>query len=118
MTAQALQAITASGLTPAYAAAGSQDTIEGKGSDRVFLHVKNGGGSPINVTVAAVRTTAAVPGVGDVTVPDIVVAVAAGDEEMIGPFNSAYTDADGTITVDYSDNTSVTVAAINLGKPA
>lgn len=117
MALMTLQQITAAGLTPlVYAPANIQDTIEGGGSDRVFLHVKDGGGAPITVTIAALRVTAEVPGVGPVTVPDIVVVVGNGDEALIGPINSAYADADGTITVDYSDVTSVTSAAFKLAK--
>lgn len=116
MALMTLQQILAAGLTPAYAAANIQDTIEGAGSDRVFLHVFNGGAGSITVTIAATRAAAQVAGVGMVPIPDIAVAIAAGDEAMIGPFNNAYVDADGTITVDYSDVTSVTAAAIKLAK--
>lgn len=116
MAQMTVQLIDSDGLAPAYAAVSAQDTIEGGGSDRIFLHVKNDDASPVTVTIAAVRASADVPGVGTVDVPDIAVAVPAADEAMIGPFNNAYADADGTITVDYSGTTSVTAAAIKLAK--
>ncbi len=116
MALMAVQLIDVAGLAPALSAVSAQDTFEAGGSDRVFLHVANGGAGSITVTIAAVRAIAEVPGVGELAVPDIAVAVAAGAEKMIGPFNSAYADADGTVTVDYSGTTSVTAAAIKLAK--
>lgn len=118
MTAMTLQKITGAGLLASYAAVADGDTIPAGGSDRVFLHVKNGDTGSINVTVAATRATATVPGVGTLTVPDIVVAVPAGEDRMIGPFPPAYTAADGTVTVNYDSVISITAAALDLGKSA
>lgn len=114
MAALTLQNIAPSGITPAYSAVNSSDTVKISTGQRVFLHVKNGGGGSINVTITAVKTSAAVSGVGNVTISDQVVAVAAGSEEMIGPFTEAFMDTDGDVTIGYSGTTSVTAAALQL----
>ncbi len=54
------------------------------------------------------------PGFGSLTISDMVVAVAAGSEEMIGPFSDAYVDSAGNVNVAYSGTASVTAAAIRL----
>lgn len=102
--------ITRSGIAPTYvAAAALGDAFVNTG--RIFLHVKNGGGGSINVTVAE-QVTADIAGY---TATDLVVAVPAGAERMIGPFpRSAYNDSNGKVQVSYSDETSVTVAALQL----
>ena len=114
MAALTVQEIVSGGLEPAYTAANSQDTIKADSSQRHFLHVKNGGGGSINVTINAQRTSARVPGVGVVTISDEVVAVGAGEERMIGPFTEAFMDASGNVVIDYSGTTSVTAAALKL----
>ncbi|RJX18505.1 MAG: hypothetical protein C4570_06400 [Ammonifex sp.] len=103
-----VQNIALAGLTPSYAAAaagGDNFTNDG----RAFLHVKNGSASSINVTV-------------DSAVPcnqgfdhDITVAVAAGADKMIGPFDpERFNDSTGKVNVTYSAVTTVTVAALHL----
>ncbi len=109
-----LQEIKSTGLAPSFAAVASADVIETAGDDRVMLYVKNGGSSSINVTVSAVNTSVDVLGVGSLAVDDMVVAVAAGAEKIIGPFAAAYRDGDGTVSVAYSATTSVTAAALKL----
>ena len=111
-----VQTITDAGIVPAYAAANASDTFQDDGSGRTFLHVKNGGGGSINVTVPAVRTSVNVPGVGLQTISNIVVAVANGAEKMIGPFTEAYRADDGNVTAQYSGTTSVTAAAFKCAK--
>lgn len=113
MALMTVQQITPAGVVPSYAAANLQDTINVAGSERVFLHVKNGGGVAVNVTIAAVKTTARVAGAGTLAVPDIEVAIAAGAEKMIGPFDDYYRAAN-VVTVDYDGVASVTAAAIKL----
>ncbi len=103
------QPIVVAGLEPAYAAA----NVDGHSitpAVNVFLHVKNGSASPINVTLDA---SAKVRGQA---VPDIVVAVPASEDRMIGPF---YTDLfssplTGLVNVDFSAVTTVTVALISI----
>lgn len=71
------------------------------------LHVVNGGGVSIDVTVTAQNKC------NQGYLHDLVVAVPAGEERVIGPFTVAhYNDATGAIIVDYDSVTSVTVAAI------
>ncbi len=89
----------------AVAAAGGGDKFLNDGN--TLFYVKNGGGSSINVTVAAPGT----PGGLTLTAP--VVAVAAGADKILGPFNPKYfNDASGFVNLTYSGVTSVTVAVI------
>lgn len=103
------QVIALAGLGPTYAAAaGGGDKCEV--GDRVFLHVKNGGGSPITVTltsVAAFRGQA---------VSNVTVSVPASGERMIGPLSSDLLQnaSDGLCAIGYSSATSVTVAALRI----
>lgn len=91
-------------------AAGGGDTLAPNSSS--VLHVKNGSGSPINVTVV-------VPGNDEFGTarPDIVVAVAAGAHTMIGPLLSPLLPdpSTGLIGITYSSATSVTVAHVTNG---
>lgn len=109
-----LQEIVAVGVEPSYAAVNSEDTVKVNSAQRNFLHVKNGSGGSINVTVTAVKTTARVQGVGVVDIDDLVVAVPAGEERIIGPFTEAYMDSDGEVTIGYSGTSSVTAGAFSL----
>lgn len=108
-TALTVQQIARSGLAPSYTAANAAGhSVQNNG--RVFLHVKNAGGSICNVTIETPGT------VDGLAVADRTVAVAAttGDA-MIGPFpENVYDQADGTINVDFDQVTSVTVAALRL----
>lgn len=91
-------------------AAGGGDTIAPTPSS--VLHVRNGGGSTITVTVV-------VPGNDEFgnARPDIAVSVAAGAHTAIGPLSSPLLPdpADGLIDITYSAVTSVTVAHITNG---
>lgn len=107
------QSVNRAGLTPVYSAAAA-------GGDRftpdheTFLHVKNGGGAPVTVTVAATEVVG-----GDMTLPATVVSVPAAGEKMIGPFPAQFftqTDGTGQATVAYSAVTSVTVAVVKLSQ--
>lgn len=116
MAALTVQSIDEDGLTPSYSAAGgSGDTIADDGTQRTFLHVKNGGAGSVTVTVTAQVTSRSAPGMGSMTKADLSVAIAAGAEAMIGPFApDAFKDSSGLVHVGYSGTTSVTVAAIKL----
>lgn len=102
------QAIPSGGLAATYAAASvGGDTVPNAEDGRVFLHVKNGGGSAVTVTVGDPgRTPAGNPGTpSGVSVP------AAGDRFI--PLQVGVVDAsDGLVDVTYSGITSVTVAAL------
>ena len=103
------QVIALAGLNPTYgAAAGGGDKCEV--GDRQFLHVKNGSGSSVTVTLTAV---AAVRGQA---VANVTVAVPAAGERMIGPLNADLLQnaSDGLCAIGYSSATSVTVAALRI----
>lgn len=110
MAALTIQNLAKTGVVITYgAAAGGGDEFANNG--KTFLHVKNGGGSSINVTIAS-QVTDPEPGTA---ASNIVIAVANGAEKMIGPFNqNGYNDVDGNVQVTYSAVTSVTVAAISV----
>lgn len=108
----ALQTIAGTGIVPAFTAANVDGhAVTNRG--RQFVHVKNGSVSSINVTVQTPVT------VGGRSVADDVIAVAAGAEKMIGPFDEGnfnqQSGADaGKVYVDFSAVTTVTVGAFTL----
>lgn len=109
----ATQQTVAAGLNATYTAANAAGHFIA-GTGRVLLHVKNGGGSSINVTLET-------PGqVDGLDIADQVVAVPAGGERFIGPFSQRTYDrpagaADaGKVYVDFSGVTSVTIAALEV----
>jgi hypothetical protein len=91
------------GSTPSYAAVSASDTIQPDGNDNLFLHVKNGGGSPDTVTIV-------IPGVYlGVALADLTVSVpATTGDRMIAIPAAAMDPATGLITVTHSFTTSVT----------
>jgi hypothetical protein len=102
------QTISRAGVKPSYTAVNSDGNYFAN-NGREFLHVKNGSGSSINATV---QTPGTVDGLG---ISDLIVAVPAGEERMIGPFPSGvYNQTDGTTYVDWSAATSVTAAVLLL----
>ncbi len=110
-----IQTIGEAGLAPAYAAASAGGDKARNENGDVFLHVKNGGAAAITVTVAAQQTQAVVAGMGKLTKSDVSVSVAAGGEQMIGPFPPlAFNDASNDIAISYSGVGSVTIAALRL----
>lgn len=107
MAQLAYQQIAITGLEATFAAAtGGGDTVAP--DDRGFIRVKNGGGSPITVTIVR-------PGsqFGQAN-PDIPVTVTNAEERDIGPLPRELADTDGLIDITYSGVTSVTVAALRL----
>ena len=103
----AVETASIGGLNPSYTAATLTDGNMFTNSGKEFVHVVNGSGGSINVTVL---TPALVRGL---TLEDKVVAVPAGEERMIGRFdpglyNQSGTDA-GKVYVQFSSVTSVTV---------
>lgn len=104
-----VQSVVRTGLEPAYTAAvGDGHSVLNDGR-LTFVHVVNGSGSEVTITIPT-------PGsVDGLAVADRTVAVPAGEERMIGPFPTAtYNQADGTVHVDYSATTSVTVGAFKV----
>ena len=118
MAALSVNVLSIAGVAPTYvAAAVGGDTANGPNNDeRLFIHVKNGGGSAVTVTINPVAPTQAkVAGAGVLSVPAISVSVpATTGDRMIGPIPQAYYDASSNVNISYSAVTSVTVAAIRV----
>ena len=109
-TALTTQQVLNSGITPAYSAGDAANGHQFNNDGRQILHVKNGGGSSINVTIS---TNAKVAGI---TVPNVVVAVTNAQERMIGPLDPlVFNQAGGLVYVDLSGATSVTLAVFQVG---
>lgn len=109
MATLALQEIVATGLedTKVAADAGLSDVVANDG--RVFLEVDNAGGSDCVVTVPAVSNCSA--GVKH----DKVTTVTLGEARKIGPFDpNIYNNANGQITINYDQVSSVTIGALHL----
>lgn len=116
MAALSIQTVVDTGIVPSLAAVNNGDTVADDGTNRTYVEVANGGGGSINVTVPAQQTSVVVPGVGSLTVADIVIAVANGTRKLIGPFSRAYINTAGNVTLNYSGTTSVTAGAFKVAK--
>jgi hypothetical protein len=86
MALLSLQTITAAGITPTYGAATSGGDKVALAAGNVFLHVKNGGGSTVTVTITTQSST-----YKGLTVPDRTVTVAASGEKMSARSTPAFT---------------------------
>ncbi|HEX9991351.1 MAG TPA: hypothetical protein VGB14_00345 [Acidimicrobiales bacterium] len=108
MATLATQNVSLTGLSPAYTtAAGGGDKFRPRPD--TFLHVVNGSGGSITVTVDSKRPS------DYGTDVNIAVAVPAGQERMIGPFDPGrFAGAGGLADVSYSGVTSLTVAVIRI----
>jgi hypothetical protein len=108
-TALVLQEVAVNGVVPSYVAGDAANGHQFPNDGKSFLHVKNGGGSPINVTLQVPVKF------NGLTITNPVIAVANGSEKMIGPFDSSiFNQAGGLVYVDLSGATSVTLAAIHI----
>ena len=109
-----IQQITEAGGSVTYSAATADgDTADNGGG--TFLHIKNGGGSEITVTITAQTTSVDSSIYGDLTKANASIAVAGSGEAFIGPFKqSAFNNTDGEIVITYSAVTSVTIAALYM----
>jgi len=109
MAALTVQEITAAGINPSYvAAAGGGDTFTPTGTDHHIIHVKNGGGSSITLTVD--DPTSATPTGATAFNPDLAVTVTNGQERMIEVDLSRFVNpANGQVAITYSGVTSVTI---------
>lgn len=110
MAALTVQNITLStSLTPTFAAADvGGDSFLNNG--RTFLYIRNASGSPITITVLSQVDCSQGHD------HDIIITVPAGSEEMCGPFNvSRFKSVAGVVNVNYSDVTTLTIAALALG---
>jgi hypothetical protein len=111
MAVLTVQAVSRTGITPSYAAAaGGGDSFVNDGD--CFVHIKNGGGAPITLTVAV---QAKVMGL---TITNIALSVTNAQERMIGPFPpDLFNDAGGSVQLTYSGVTTVTTGVFSLKKP-
>ena len=114
MATLSTQVINRTGVAPTFAsAAGGGDRFTP--GQYTFLRVKNGGGSPITVTVAATGKVD-----GDISLTNPSFSVAAGADGSIGPFPGDQflaVDGSGLADITYSGVTSVTVAVLQLKIP-
>ena len=108
------QTIALAGLEPSYAAAAEAgDTYTDDGSNRIFVHAKNGSGGPITVTIASQVTPAASSGTA---AANLAVVVPAGEERMVGPVPRPFVAAStNLVAMTYSSHTSLTVGVFKLG---
>jgi len=102
------QQIVLAGLEATYAScAGGGDTFSNDG--QTFLHVKNGSGGDITVTINSVEAC------NQGSDHDVAVVVTAGEERMIGPFpRKRFNSATGTASISYSGVSSLTIAALKF----
>ncbi|MCW2242260.1 hypothetical protein [Azospirillum canadense] len=115
MATLSVQSISEVGAALTYAAAAAGGDAFPNADDRTFLHVKNGGGSSVTVTITAQTTTATVPGLGVMTKANRTVAIPAGDDRLIGPFpQKAFNNSSNQVAVGYSAVTSVSVAVVRV----
>lgn len=96
------------------AAAAGGDNFVNPGDERQFFDIINGDIDAMNVTFTAQVTSVKVGQHGTLTIPNIVVNLAASAEKSIGPFSQAYNDSAGKVQVTYDDETNVTVKAVRL----
>jgi hypothetical protein len=113
------QSISESGLAaPEYSTCNSGgDTVVNGGVNRgpVFLHIKNGSGGELTVTITAQVTSIDLEAYGTVTKSNASVVVPSSGASFIGPFPSAiYNNSDDAIAITYSGVTSLTIAALYL----
>jgi hypothetical protein len=108
-TALTPQKATSSGVALTFAAADGTNGNSFIPSHGRALHVKNGGGSAITLTLPTPQT------VDGLAVADRSVTVGAGAHAVVSvtPELSAYSQADKTVWVDFSSATSVTVALVD-----
>lgn len=106
------QDIVITGLNATYSSAdATNDHSVANGRGDVMIHVVNGGGGAINVTVPTPATAAQ-----GLTIQDPTISVPAGQDRFIGPFDlGVFNQSDGTgVYIDLDSDTSVTIAALRL----
>ncbi len=110
-TTLTVQEIVQTGLAPTLAAA-NVDGSKFSNTGREFLVVANASVAPITVTVEFNPANRAALEPSGLTVPDRIVSVPAGATRELGPFPpSQFSDNSNFAHVDFSDVTTVTVAA-------
>jgi hypothetical protein len=107
------QYVTRAGVNPTYDnAAGGGDTFTPDAD--TLLHVTNGGGSPITVTIVTPKND-----LPNLSVDDLTVTVPNGSNRLIGPCRAdIFADpTDGLADITYSGVSSVVIAVFKLAKP-
>jgi hypothetical protein len=104
-----------SGVEPAYTAATVTEGDQFANDDRTFVHIKNGSGGSIDAVIQASESSVFMKGFGDILLPDVTIAIPAGEERMFqcppARFNSS-----GKCTIICSSVTTVTMAAFKMTK--
>ena len=110
MATRTAQAVTVGGVTPTYHAATATTGDEVLADSRTFIHVKNGSGGSITLTVSGAGQTAYL-----VDNPDKEYTIGTGAEQLI-PMLPEYGDpADGRlVTFVCSSVTSVTFSVVRI----
>tara|TARA_R110002072_G_scaffold121850_1_gene256057 strand:+ start:10102 stop:10452 length:351 start_codon:yes stop_codon:yes gene_type:complete len=108
--------ITESGTQLTLASAGAEgDKWENNGNE--FLLVKNGSEGSVTITITTQVTSFESARYGDSTKSNTTLAIAAGQDGMIGPFAvGAYNDTDGNCNVTYSSSSSVRIGVFQIQK--
>lgn len=113
MTVTAIPAAGLADLATSAVSFTSGDKFVNRGR-RTMLFVANGSGSTRTITIPAQKTSVVANGFGAVTKGNIVCSILAGDNALIGPFESCYEDVNKKITVNADSVTSVTAVPIYL----
>lgn len=110
MATLSVQSVSKTGLSPTYtSAAGGGDKV--KPGDHTWIHVRNGGGSSVTVTVDDTKTAA--PDGYTAFDPDLEVVIEPGGNRHIGPLpETRFRGDDGLVHITYSGVSSVTIAAL------
>jgi hypothetical protein len=108
-----VQKVAQAGVQPSYVSAVA-DGHKFSNDGNVNLHIKNGSGVSVTVTVVTPIQ------VGNLAVSDLEIAIPAGEERMIRAhpakhFNQPTGDDKGYVYVNYSATSSVTVGAFRFG---
>ena len=108
------QQITQAGLKPVYAAAAvAGDKVLNTGIQ--YFHVKNASAVSVTSSVTPVITTVIDPLLGTLVKETATLILGAGEEGFLGPFETeAFNSTTGTIEIEYTAVTSVTVAALYI----
>ena len=108
------QQIIQAGLTPTYTTAtAAGDLLSNTGIQ--FFHVKNESGISVTASVTPVVTTYIDPSLGTLIKETATLVLATGESGFLGPFEvGAFNDPMGTIEIEYTTVTSVTVAALYI----
>lgn len=110
-----VQDVVRTGLEATYSSADGTSGNVFENDGKTFVHIINGSGGSITATFDVVFTELGL------TVPDLDVAVPAGEDRFIGPFPAAVYNQEDTensideaVLVTFSAVTSVTIAALRL----